>query len=426
MHDPVKTSLSWFLSFIDESDWNERKRKIKTYFETPDIPISDSNIPLSEKRGLFLEDQFAWYLYLADSFLNNPNEYDLAQGAKIIPVLTTLGREMSLLKEIDGINEKVKFMATAGRKNADSGLFEILVGLAYKRNGWSKVCLLPATPTVKTPDLLVENEKHKYFIECKRLCTQSEYSFQERQKWLVMCDPLLEYLADRMRAFLFEITFHVELQTLDDSFIENELIPKVDLIVEQGVVINNEIWTVNVKYIDLDRISFELQKTNVKAASPSLIKLISGEYRRDKGFTIIIRGNFCSTNNKYIDEITFAAGIHWECDAKASYIKKARDIRRHLSEALRQVPREEPSIIHIGLDTIDGQNVEKLRYDKILQTIFRFNTLGINLQWIFCHLFDPHVPIDKNWDFGETVHYFQKEHSLLKNPLPKMLLVVPE
>jgi hypothetical protein len=113
-----------------------------------------------------------------------------------------------------------------------------------------------------------------------------------------------------------------------------------------------------------------------------------------------------------MSDIEYAAGVVWSCDAEAALRKKARDIRRHLAEATEQLPANRPGVVHVGLESLDGTLVEEKRYRRVADTVLRFDARGKDLHWIYVYVFDPIVPPDKNWDFGETVYYFNKTNSL--------------
>lgn len=62
--------------------------------------------------------------------------------------------------------------------------------------------------------------------------------------------------------------------------------------------------------------------------------------------------------------------------------------------------------------------MEDERFLRILNTVSFWDSNQKDIQWIYCHIFDPQVPPDENWDFGETVLHFSKQNALeapLKN-----------
>jgi hypothetical protein len=90
--------------------------------------------------------------------------------------------------------------------------------------------------------------------------------------------------------------------------------------------------------------------------------------------------------------LNFAVGVFWSCDSEKAIQKKARDIRGHLSKALKQLPNNSKIAVHVGLETHDGRIVEAERYSRIFNTVSNFSPNGKNLKWVYCHLFQPYSP----------------------------------
>jgi hypothetical protein len=409
----IRVAFDWFMQFIKPENWMSRKTQIENYLrlvhETKYQPI-----PLTSPtaRISYDKDQIAWFLYLADAYLSHPTDYDFAQGARVIPQIKTFGRFIELLDRIEGIHEYLMKKLNNVHTNADSLFFELLVALTYKRNKWKKVALIPESPQKKSPDIFVDKKNNKWFVECKRLAKSSVYSLKERKKWLDMWEPLSRYLQAFEKSIILNINFHVELNTLDDSFVYDNLVQKLNLVVTNGVIIDNNTWTVSMKLVDLKRIKESLLKNYIKFPSSSFATLVTGEHLPNVGFTAIFLGKMSDHDPTYIKEISFVSCARWDCDAEDAILKKARDIRKHLSDATNQLPDNKPSIIHIGIESLDGAAVEDERFVRILNTVSFWNSNKKDIHWIYCHIFDPQVLPDKNWDFGETVLWFSKNNAL--------------
>ncbi len=108
--------------------------------------------------------------------------------------------------------------------------------------------------------------------------------------------------------------------------------------------------------------------------------------------------------NQYVERINWAAGAYWHCDAERAYEKKARDIRGHLADAVDQLPATGRGVIHVGIETPDGELVEAERFKRILNTAARFSPNGKDLRWVYCHLYEAYAPPDKAWYFDETIY----------------------
>jgi hypothetical protein len=192
--------LDWFLSFIKPTEWLERKREIEKYLDITHRPkksyqniINHESISFPQhNKGL----KISWYLYLIETLLIEPTKYEPHQGARIIPIFERLGTDFELLQQIGGIDKKIKELLFSKENMPDQVLFEILVALLWKRNGWENVSFIPEAPPEKRPDIRAASENNEWIIECKRLNGSSKYSEKEQKEWLRMWRCLRDYLID--------------------------------------------------------------------------------------------------------------------------------------------------------------------------------------------------------------------------------------
>jgi hypothetical protein len=83
-----------------------------------------------------------------------------------------------------------------------------------------------------------------------------------------------------------------------------------------------------------------------------------------------------------------------------------------------------PGIVHIGFKALEGDNVERARYDKILSSLGKFDPRGKPLRDVYCHYFVPESPTNEAWAFDETVHW-QRITGTDPRPLHSPFLVLP-
>ena len=213
-HNNVRAALDWFLSFLGTDEWLAKKMAMEEHLQDtfPIIPSKnfvEENPPVSTAL-----DTIHWYMYLAENALTSVAKYEPNQGARILPVFARLGAELKVLKQVKGAPEKARNLVLKWPGPADSVLFEFLVAILWKRNGWPSVSFVPESPPAKTPDLIATSENSRWAIECKRLAKKSDYSTRERTKWLKLWRPLSQWLVDHRQAVILDIVFHVELETL--------------------------------------------------------------------------------------------------------------------------------------------------------------------------------------------------------------------
>lgn len=195
-------------------------------------------------------------------------------------------------------------------------------------------------------------------------------------------------------------------------------------------LVSNEFWTVKVSFVDFNRIRQHFAKYYVKNHSRQLQELVGGGWQRGRGFTMVMSGSKVRMGeghvlNEYVKNIDWAAGAHWHCDAERAYENKARDIRSHLSKAVEQLPASGRGVIHVGLETLDGELVEAERFERILRTTTMFDPTGKDLRWVYCHLYEAYAPPDKAWYFDETIYQFGVNKVPNPEPLTLRASVVP-
>lgn len=430
--DPdIRRILEWFLGFLKPEEWISRKKAIEAHLQAITEPRQSREAASVSKPISIPDDKMGWYLYLAEMLMCAPYNYEPIQGARILPIFKRLGKDFELLQEIRGIEDKVRSLLYANKSQADSGLFEILVALLWLRNGWSIVEFVQEAPPEKRPDIRAESETEEWFIETKRLAKSSGYSQKERERWLLMWRHLRDFLIDNRLSYVLDIVFHVELDALSETYLRDELSGKLRLILPPCEMVSNDIIDVSVTPVDFEKARKHLRKNYVKDPSDQLAQLVAGRRDPNRGFTYVVGGEFVRigeglANNRFLDKMDFAAGSFWHCDAERSIEIKARDIRGHLAEAVQQLPDKGQGVVHVGLETLDGELVEFERYRRIVNSLARFEARGKDLKWVYCHLYQSYAPPDQLWVMDETVYHFSGEDPDAAEPLTHRATVISD
>lgn len=427
--DPdISAAFEWIISFMSPGHWNSRKNKIlmgtANYLNSNPFEASE----ISKAQLVSIDyDVIGWYLYLMDMLLNDITKYEPVHGSRVAPIFLRLGQELDTVKKITGIDSKVKRLLKNEKFQADSIFFEILTAVTWIKNGWC-VGFITEDTNGKSPDLLAEKEGEEWHIECKRL-KGSDYSSNERIKWLKM----LSYISTALLAYdiVLDVVFHVELDSLDDRFLEAELKGKLPFINGNGVIIANDIWDVSISFVDFDLIDKHLAKFLVKEFSPQVQYLIAGKKEFVNSFTCGLLGQYVNfdestANSRYITQIDKAYGAYWRCDAQEAIDAKAKDIRRQLKSAAEQLPDGKNAAIHVGIETFDGADVEQQRFEKIFKTIGDFESGSKNLRRIYCNFLQSYAPPESCWVFDETSNWFSVDLDGENYPLRRKFLILPE
>jgi hypothetical protein len=196
-----------------------------------------------------------------------------------------------------------------------------------------------------------------------------------------------------------------------------------------GKIVSNEQVDVDLAFVDILAIKAHLDKYWVKYYSPKMNSLIGGKPVDNKGFTCgtygqLFRVGDGEVNNLYVNDISNAYGVYWTCDSKEALSAKARDIKKQVHAAMQQFNFEDTSVIHVGMETFDGPEVERKRFEKIQNTIEVMEPEKANLRWIFCSFFQAYSPPDQIFVFDETTKSIS--HFSDKIPLDMRLMVIPE
>lgn len=423
----VIKSWDWFMSFVTKKNWQKRKANIENKITIQFRDTQPFSEPLSEGTLLAVKtDVIGWYLYLLDMLINEPHKYEYFQGSRIVPIFKRFGMDLDLLKNIGGVEKKIKDLISKRKSEADAFLFEILTALLWARNGYH-VAFIDEKKAGKTSDIIARKDGGTWNIECKRQSKTSDYTYEENKKRQKMVSYISETLLEKN--ILLDIEFHVELQNLSDTFLKNLLEEKLKRPVAGKIVSNSEV-DIELSFVDMSTIKEHLEKNFVKDYSPMLHSLIGKKPTDYKGFTCGISAAYFrigegDVNNLYISDINKAFGVYCSCNAKEALWAKARDIKNQVHKALQQFNSENKAVIHVGMETFDGPQVERKRFDKIKSTIEKINTENTNLKWIFCSFFQAYSRPDEYWLFDETVSTISPYFSP-KPPLKTPLMIVPE
>ena len=246
-----------------------------------------------------------------------------------------------------------------------------------------------------------------------------------------MWSRFVQHLTRNRISLVFDITFHVELETLPDDYLVTQLAGKLRFLTFPCHIASNDTWDVTAQLVDYARARAHLRRYSVRYPSDQMQELLAGYRDPRRGFTCAAAGEFVriggtSGSNRFLDSLSFAACAFWSCDAPQAILHKARDVRRHLARAIEQLPSAGRCAVHLGLETLDGPLVEEVRLARTKQSIVDFDPLGKDLRWVYCHLFESYAPPDQSWVIDETVVHFSSQRSGEDEPLRFRSVIVPE
>lgn len=405
----VRTGIAPFISKMAPGEWMRRKGAILDA-----LKLFDQGTELDKAKSIrYQEDEIAWYLFLCEQSLDDPLCMDVNQLSRAAPFFAGIGTRWGAAHRVKGLDKKLDEAVHKYRKEPDGVIFEISVALAYAAAGW-EVELLDEQPPAKSPDMCARRDGVELFVECKRLARRTSYAEQERNDFLMLWDAAKDVLVRNRQWVWFKGMFHVEVSALPADFLRGIFQRYLPIGPGEVLVHDSPEASIYARTIDQIAVHRHLRQYRVKANSPMLHRLLGADWAPLNSSSTIIK--LAKTSHVvdcdvpvlggYIDDIAWACGFTRDFDSPESLDKKAKDITKHLSEAVKQVPDGNPSIIHVAAETLEGKDVERLRTEKVMASIPSFITHKPVLAIRF-HRFLANQTIDKLWEFDETVSKFQ-------------------
>lgn len=414
----LRRAVDWFKTFIPPEEWKQRRERAARRLYLTAMGRTDE---LSDGRFFDTRDSFGWYLFLAEALLDHVGNYDYVFGSRVVPVFQAIGRDLDLLLQVGGIEQRVRRMVAKDRAQPNGSLFELLVAACYRRAG-AQVAFVDEQPgKAATHDMDVILNGQTWAVECKRM-EVGEYGERERQQIGTLWHTCGQRLADIECSTLCRVSFRVELGSVPGNY----LFAKVDRWLASGqsrMAWDDDISSGEISRLDMRPLQKVLATDYVLGSSMRILELLTGRYLRHANYRTMLRTK-AGDNPRYVDSCDLAVVLHWENLAEAATDAKARDIRKKLSEATAQLPDGRPSIVHIGFEAVEGDRVERLRYEKIMATARQFDPAGKHLEYVYCHYFVPESPPDECWAFDETTQWCAINNTL-PAPLGDVFLVLP-
>ncbi len=138
----------------------------------------------------------------------------------------------------------------------------------------------------------------------------------------------------------------------------------------------DETATVRARVIDRRDQNADLSWSSVKLAGSKLRHLLGGDWVQENATTSLAIDGKTSTFGSvpghfatYFDSVDWASGATFSCNSDHAIERKARDVKATIARAVRQVPTDSPSILHIAFETLEGPGVEEKRMQKIIPSI---------------------------------------------------------
>lgn len=405
----LRAGIAPFLALMSADKWQRRRASILDALNG--IQLTGK---LATARPIRVrEDEIGWYLFLCEQSLDDPLCMDVSQTARIAPFFAGIGSKWQFAHRVTGLDKKIREILHKAKKTPDGLIFEILVALSYAEKDWD-VELLDEKPPSKSPDMVVRKDEVEIYVECKRLERRTSYAERERNDFLIIWDAATDTLWNKQQWVWFKGVFHVEPSSLPRDFLAKIFNEKLPIGQGETLIYDGVEATIYARQIDKFAAQNHLKDWQVKMHSAALSTLLGGDWAPLNSSVSIaqlvkpayVNGCEAPILGGYIQEMNWACGFTRDFDSEISLNKKSKDITSLLADAISQVPSDKASIIHIAAETMEGPEVERIRTQKIIESMSQLSP-GKPLLSVRFHRLQANQTVDKLWEMDETVQKFQ-------------------
>ena len=415
-------AVSWLKSFVPRHEMERRLDAAKTY-----LAASRERMRQGVQAPLFdRADAAAWYILQAETFATDRAFWTPEGVLRAVPYLTRIGKELPLLLSVKNVEERAARLMTAERRQPDSGIYELLVALAYRRGGWNQVEFVWETPGHgRTPDLYVFRPKRRWAVECKRLMP-SRYAEHERQRGKNLAAPVHAVCLRENESVIVEVNYKVELADVPDEY----LVQHVRSAIARRSLDpwNDEIASGRVRPVNWPLARKVLAKDDVYFGGSRMIELLAGYYTHEADHSMAAKWRPSAVRPAYAEAVYQASVVSWRILSDEAMQKKARHFRRVLANAEGQLPPDRPGVIHIGLESSADIDVDFARHVFNSFEAQDFKLRNSRLRWVYVNHYIPEATTrkDESWAITETTVPYKIGNTRTPWPLPGHMLVSPE
>jgi hypothetical protein len=403
---------------MNSDEWKERRLAALQHFI--DSATGRGTDPTGKGRFFDENDRFAWYLFLGQAYLDHPTIYDLTYGSRVVPILTSIGRGLDLMKSVGGVEARVRRMIGPEKGQPNACLYELLVATAYRRAGADVTFLAERPGVAKTHDMDVFINGTNWAIECKRL-EDGDYAEEERTRARELWQPLAHAFHRKGLSVLATADFVQEMSAIPDDYLFQKAKMWLDADALYPLGWSDEYSVGKLQRLDLRPLQQVLATDDVAMNSSRMHELLLGHYKRNAHIIRSLRIKLAD-NPLYVDSCDAGCVFNWASRSEASIDRRARDVLKRVAEGCRQLPLGRPGIVHIGFEAVDDMEVEAVRYEKVMRSLANFDPQEKQLEYVFVTWFAPESPPDTVMAFDETCHWqaIRPEHV---KPLDNSFLV---
>ncbi|CCW18787.1 hypothetical protein EBBID32_31420 [Sphingobium indicum BiD32] len=419
--DTVLLATAWLESLASKRDWGRRLDQVRSDFlNAKSHWLRGEIVPLYDASDLI-----AWYIFQAKAYAQDRMNWVPEEAVRIVPTLTRIGQELERLLAIPGAETRAARLMNAERRQPDSGLFELLVALAYRRKGWESVSFVPETPGAgRTPDLLVSSGRRRWAVECKRM-GRSTYHISEKRRGDALARRVHEISLDAGRSIEMHVAFRAELNVVPDNYLAD----RAEAFLKDGTPIWDDAMGKGMIFdIDWRLARRVLAEDDVYYGSSRMIELLVGHYDHGADHSMTAKWRPSRKRPFWAETVYQASVVSWRSQSRVAVRRKARHFRSIIADANGQLPADRPGVIHVGSESWAGDIEDGVRHMQNITATREFDPGESRLRWVYGNYFAPEVTTreDESWAIEETMAPYRIGRHSTGEPLPGHLLISPD
>jgi len=418
--EDVRAAVNWLKSFVPATEMDARLDAQRGHL---------ANSLEAWKQGEHADafdpsDAAAWWIIQGEAFAAGRESFVPDAMVRSVPYLKRLGLELARLRSIPGAEDRAARLMMGDRRQPEPGIYELLVALAWSRHGWDTRFVQEVRGGPPTPDLHASQGNRRWAIECKRLMP-SAYAINERQLGLALAEPVHRLRERRNTSFVLTVDFKIELQDVPAEY----LVDRVEAaFVEKRAAWSDEVSTGAIAAPTWPLVRRVMAHDDVFYGSSRMIELVSGSYNHEADHSFSARWRPAKKRPIYAHTIYQTSVVTWTSSSPAAIRHKAKHFRQVVAKAERQLPPDRPGVVHVGVETVGGRDVNTLRHVRNMVEAYQFMPANPRLRWVYANYFRPELTTDRNetWALTESMAPYRIGRHATPWPLPDHLLVSEE
>lgn len=361
------------------------------------------------------EDKLFLYILLCLSLIeNNPTIYNPLEFSRIYPVFLNLATNWKFGERIKNFDDKFSTLCNEKNSDIDATIFEILIAFKYQELGFN-VEIIKESPEHKTPDLSVEIDGEKYYVECKKMRRGNDYTYDELEKWYDISSKFVDFIENEK--FCGHIHFKFRNEMLDIN--TKKTVKKVlkQLIKRKKNkpfrIAKNKDFKITFTPIKENKFNTDLDPLR-HFGGPSFLEYLTGEYNYRYMYKLVHEVSFENDESPmgyfpYVSHIKWGTVLSCHSASREASINKAQHSKRLLAKATKQLSTFSPGIVHVLVEDAQDLSVFEDRCNKNIDAVESFTDSNNSLKYIFIHYAKHVTPTDRLFDVEETVQSFNME-----------------